>query len=447
MRHLSALLAVLLPASVWAEQAGKPAHTAAASVLRPGATVEARSSPGDAYTPHEVKTLNGYDGFMPREVKLDPYGGRTDRKEKATGFFHAREVAGRWWLVDPEGCLFLSIGVNSVADGAAAATRAPAGTDSNWVERTAGMLHEAGFNTLGCWSDGPAFRRAGHPLPYCLRWNFMSSYRGERKRRYPGTGTAEAIYPFDPEFEVFCDERAKALEETKDDPWLLGHFSDNELPFHESGIVARYLAFPGDDPCHRAAAKFMADRGGGKPDKKDDRAFLELVVGEYYRKANAAIKRHDPNHMFLGSRFHGLALASPSLFQGAGKYADVISVNYYHRWTPENDRIRTWSKLAGKPILITEWYAMAGDAGLPNSTGAGWIVRTQADRARFYQHFTLSLLDNPGCIGWHWFKYRDGDQNNPGMVNRANEPYAPLLQAMKDVNRQVYPLADFLRAE
>lgn len=412
-----------------------------------GDTAEVRSSSRDSYSQQQVKTLKDYDGFKPRDLKLSQFGGRTDKKENATGFFHAKEIDGRWWLVDPDGFLFLSVGVNSVADGTARTSATPVATNSNWIVRTSGMLHDAGFNTLGCWSDGPAFSRAGHPMPYCLRWSFMSSYRSERKHRYPGTGAAEAIYPFDPEFEAFCDERAKSLEETKNDPWLLGHFSDNELPFHESDIVTRYLSFPEGDPCHQAAAKFMAGRGGGKPDKKDDREFLEMVVSEYYRKVNTAIKQHDPNHLFIGSRFHGLALDSPAIFQGAGKYADVISVNYYHRWTPERDRIQNWSKLAGKPILISEWYAMAGDAGVPNNTGAGWIVRTQADRALFYQNFSLSLLANPGCVGWHWFKYRDSDQNNPGLVNRAFEPYAPLLQSMKEVNRQLYPLSDFMTQE
>jgi len=407
-------------------------------------TIDVRNSRYGKYSQHSVKTLEDYPGFTPQEVTLSQYGGRMDQKEKATGFFHAKEVGGRWWLVDPEGCLFLSVGVNSVADGAEKPATAPTPDRSNWVNRTAAMLREAGINTLGCWSDGAAFKKAEHPVPYCLRWNFMSSYLSQRKIKYPGTGKAEAIYPFDPEFETFCDQHAKLLEATKDDPWLLGHFSDNELPFHKAGIVSRYLSFPDDDPCHQAAAKFMAARGGDKPKQEDDSAFLELVVSEYYRKVSAAIKRHDPNHMFIGSRFHGEALKSSALFKSAGRYADLISVNYYHLLTPKNDPILGWSKLAGKPILITEWYAMACDANVPNSIGAGWIVRTQADRAKFYQNFALSLLRNPGCVGWHWFKYRDTDKSNPGVVNQTFEPYTQLLQAMKEVNQQVYPLADFL---
>ena len=115
------------------------------------------------------------------------------------------------------------------------------------------------------------------------------------------------------------------------------------------------------------------------------------MVDTYYRKVSAALKRNDPNHMFLGSRFHGRALDSPALFLGSGKHTDLISVNYYHRWTPESERIDNWSTLADKPILITEFYAMAKDTGLPTHEGAGFKVKAQQDRAYFYQHFALGF--------------------------------------------------------
>lgn len=32
------------------------------------------------------------------------------------------------------------------------------------------------------------------------------------------------------------------------------------------------------------------------------------------------------------------------------------------------------------------------DSGMDNTSGAGWVVRTQAERGAFYQSFTLALL-------------------------------------------------------
>ncbi len=282
-------------------------------------------------------------------------------------------------------------------------------------------------------------------MAYCLRWNFMASYEAGRKKKYPTPANSGVIFPFDPDFESYCDRRAQGPEKTRNDPWLLGHFSDNELPFTEKGIVERYLKLPPADPSHEAAQNFLAARGHTRPMPGDDRDFLQLVVSEYYRKVATAIKKHDPNHLFLGSRFHGLGLSSSSPFVGAGPYTDIVSVNYYHRWTPENTRIENWSRLAGKPILITEWYAKAADSGLPNQSGAGFPVKTQHDRALFYQNFTLTLLQNPACVGWHWFKYRDGTDNNPGVVNAKGVPYTSLLDSMKEINTQLYPLAEMLR--
>jgi hypothetical protein len=399
--------------------------------------------------------LSDIRSFEPStEVKLDEYGGWMEKTEKATGFFHTAMIDGRWWLIDPDGHFFLSVGIDSVSPSSADsgdndADDAPAlavpGEKLDWGGQTLSMLREHGFNTLGCWSATQTLRRQQQPMPYCLHWNFMAEYRAERKEKYPAAENSGVIYPFDPEFEIFCDQHARGLEKTRNDPWLLGHFSDNELPFSEKDIVKQYLNYPPDDPCHEAAAKFMASRGHDKPARSDDKDFLQLVVGEYYRKVAAAIKKHDPNHLFLGSRFHGLALSSSAPFAGAGPYTDVVSVNYYHRWTPENARIQNWARLAGKPVLITEWYAKAADSGLPDSAGAGFPVKTQGDRAEFYQNFTLTLLQNPACVGWHWFKYRDGAGNNPGIVDAKGVPYTTLLDAMKKINTQVYPLTGMLR--
>ena len=45
---------------------------------------------------------------------------------------------------------------------------------------------------------------------------------------------------------------------------------------------------------------------------------------------------------------------------------------------------------------------MAEDSGLPTTSfGAGFPVRTQKDRAKFYEHFTLGLLQIKSCVGWH----------------------------------------------
>jgi hypothetical protein len=394
------------------------------------------------YVKKECITLSDKQIPSPKAtVNLSQYGGWMAKRSEPTGFFHTQKQNDRWWIIDPHGYVFLSVGLNSVYPNGQKNISNLSNQNLAWGTDTVKHLKNLGFNTLGCWSVDKIFRKTTIRMPYCLRWNFMSNYRKIRKTKYPATDQFNVTYPFDPEYQDFCNKHAKQTLLTRDDPWLLGHFSDNELPFQEKGIVSKYLNHPPDDPNHLEAKRFMENRNNRKPTREDDRDFQKLVVETHYRKVSQALKKHDPNHMYLGTRFHGMALHSPGIFEVAGKYADIISVNYYHRWTPEDDRLTKWSKLARKPILITEWYAMAEDSGLPTTSfGAGFPVRTQQDRANFYEHFTLGLLEIKSCVGWHWFKYRDRE-NNAGMVRTDGEPYEKLSDAMQKINTRAYPLS------
>ncbi len=69
------------------------------------------------------------------------YGGLLARKTKATGFFHAARVDGRWWLVDPDGCLFLHKAVTGVRPLTTKESRAACnekfGSETNWASQHA----------------------------------------------------------------------------------------------------------------------------------------------------------------------------------------------------------------------------------------------------------------------------------------------------------------------
>ena len=50
----------------------------------------------------------------PAEPGLCRYGGFSDTKAEATGFFRVEKKDGRWWFVDPDGHLFLSTGADVI---------------------------------------------------------------------------------------------------------------------------------------------------------------------------------------------------------------------------------------------------------------------------------------------------------------------------------------------
>jgi hypothetical protein len=431
--------------------------------------VQAQVASGKDWTNYPTRTLSVLPTAVTSRVdsELDQYGGLLARKVKATGYFYPTKIGERWWLVDPEGCLFLHKAIVAVGPiggtNAEAAFKEKFGNDSNcWAASATSLLHSQGFNGLGAWSDTQRLRQSAQPLVYTRIWDFMSTYGQKRGGTYQQSGHIgypnDCIFVFDPEFEKFCDNYGRQLTKTKDDPWLLGHFSDNEMPF-KRGAINNYLQLPENDPGYQVALAWMQARHGQQATAKDiteqDRKdFLALVTDRYYRIVSAAIKKYDPNHLFLGSRFHGPELNFPEVFKSAGAYVDVMAVNYYRTWTPSQEKLAMWSRESGRPILITEWYVKGADSGLPNNSGAGWIVKSQRDRGLFYQNFALALLESKVCVGWHWFKYIDNDPSDPntdpsnrdsnkGILTARYEPYPALLDGMKPLNERVYSLADY----
>ena len=104
--------------------------------------------------------------------------------------------------------------------------------------------------------------------------------------------------------------------------------------------------------------------------------------------------------------------------------------------------------------MITEFYTKGEDSELANTTGAGWNVRTQADRGLFYQNFVIELVKSKSCVGWHWFTYRDNDpedlttdpsnrDSNKGIVTWDLNYYTPLSDRMHELNVNLYELTRF----
>jgi hypothetical protein len=124
----------------------------------------------------------------------------------------------------------------------------------------------------------------------------------------------------------------------------------------------------------------------------------------------------------------------------AGKYTDLISVNYYSEWEPDNVKLDMWLAKGNKPFFISEFYVKGNDLGLANGNGAGWLVATQTDRAKFYENFVLKLMKHPGCAGYHWFRYIDNHQTNKGVMDSTYKWFQPMVDAFKRINKDIYRL-------
>jgi len=248
----------------------------------------------------------------------------------------------------------------------------------------------------------------------------------------------------------------EAIASSKDDPNLLGHFSDNELPFSVS-ILDEYLAVPNkNDPNKKAAENWLLKNRitTSMIDDSIRKEFLGIAAEQYFSTVSLVLQKHDPNHMYLGCRFHGRPKNIKSIISASAKFMDIISINYYGYWEPDPGHFATWGGWADRPILITEFYTKGDDSGLPNISGAGWRVKTQDDRGIHYENFCMELLKMNNCVGWHWFRYMDNDpldltadpsnnDSNKGVVDNYYHFYPGLTDHMKKLNMNRYALVNY----
>jgi len=443
-----------------------PTQVQARKINYPGGHAE--FAPWQAYPVRTVQQIALPPGSVPDQHE-DKYGGRLDRKATATGYFHTQKIDGRWWMVDPLGYLYLHDAVVDLHPGTSernlAAQKSTFGDDAAWMRQTHAMLLANGIHGAGAWSNPDLIRssplQAEHPLAYTVNLDIMAAYGLHRGGTYAVPGhqgyPKDTIFVFDPDFEKFADKLLARIDSYSSDPNLLGYFSDNEIPLYRKNLDG-FLALPTNDPGYIAAHFWMQQHNATQVTDELRTAFLEFEADRYFRIVSNAIRKHDPHHMYLGCRYTSQQLQEPALFRAIGPYAGAVSINYYSGWVPDAASMTMWEHEAGKPFLITEFYVKAEDSGLPNHTGAGWLVHDQADRGLFYQNFVLTLLESGRCVGWHWFKYQDNDpldkhaelsnlDSNKGIVDFQYKPYVPLLQSMQQLNLRIYQLADYFQGQ
>ncbi|QSW90200.1 hypothetical protein J0383_05120 [Flavobacterium endoglycinae] len=438
--------------------------------------VEARQNALDPkWVAYDAKTIDKLPGFKTKKPELTSiYGGFKVWKKEATGFFRTEKVDNRWWIIDPEGYPFIYKGI-AVFNAGRSVNQQKAfdkkyGSNENWVKQESKLLRDNGFNGVGAWSNVNLIRNAENPLVYTVIISPMAMYHSDHIKKYGGKYKEaswqnyrfDLVMVFDKEFDSYIQKAVKEVSQYKNDKYLMGYFTDNELPWYNDALDKHLTLLAKDEQGYLAAKEWFDQRKGFNASvsditQEDRMAFTAFYFETYMKKVTEALKKEDPNHMYLGCRFNQdkeQELTNPEIFKVAGIYMDIISINHYRKWEPNQELMNNWGEWSGKPFLITEWYTKGEDSGLPNNTGAGWLVRTQKERGLFYQNFTLALLKNKNSVGWHWFKYMDNDpqdlstdysnrDSNKGIVNSNFEPYQPLLKEMKVINDNAYELTRY----
>lgn len=419
---------------------------------------------------------------------------------KATGHFRTEKVDGKWWLVDPEGCLFWSHGLTCIGFGGAntrisgrenffeglPAENEPlydfftkTGSETNFNFSQANLyrkygsdwkklstvhilkrLKSWGLNSFGNWSD---------PGIYLYPENRVS-YTVAISPRWPKIDGKGAKFPdvFDPGFQKSVAEAMQIYGvKMKDDPWCIGYFVDNELSV--GGLTNSLMKQPAKGYAKQAFISYLKvkytsvkqlnetwqtrysgwsniEKLTGLPIQanEDKKAFDLQIVDQYYKTCLEEVKRIAPNKLYLGSRLHCHYYpddqSEVELIKIAAKYCDVVSFNRY-RFSAEDLIL---PEGIDKPVVIGEFHFGALDRGQFH-TGLR-SVADQKQRAEAYSHYVQGALNNPQIVGTHWFQYSDqaftgrgdGENYQIGFIDICDNPYPEIVEAARRIGYQMY---------
>ncbi len=375
--------------------------------------------------------------YAQTKTEYDVYGGIANAgfKGQATGFFHTEIISDRTYIIDPLGNPYFAVGIDEFKMYNKEFALEKYGSEWNFYTETTKALKELGINTAHV-SEKDKVLAVGNGLSVVVDLDVVNAYMFSLGRstvaegKFPHNNTLNV---FDPDFEKMT--RKNVSEEILSnnyeiDPRVLGYTTDNELPGGED-ILTRYLTIDPTEPSnafsYATAWTWLARKMDtpaptlqeylNSPDILEmNSEFLSFLYATYYRVARDAIKAVDSRHMYMGSRVTGGCGFHEGYLRAAGYYLDIITTNIYgglhYDWT----KIINYYRYSGKPFLITEFYAKAMDAiddngfMMANSTGAGTVVKTQQQRADYYEHQTLILLESQACVGWTWYRMGDNDQ-------------------------------------
>lgn len=423
-----------------------------------------------------------------KNTRLSKYGGDLSRKTAAKGFFYVKMIGGKWWFVDPEGYLFLSISSNGMSPGGGGLVRnpikgiytdkAPEGfiapdpaqtgrgfggrrpeprrdfrgreipdtyiwlTAWNQYRRFGTVNVQAkanqllvdrmslwGMNTIGNWS--------GRDLINLNQKPFMISLSG--------VGIQNGILGMP---DVYTDDFIRTIEEGVkrsvepfvDNKMLIGYFIGNEPTWSNKELRLCELIDQAEEerPIRKAMKAYLAKHGDTPANRK---AFVYVTYEVFLATVRDALKKHDPNHLNLGIRY-GSGVPSDEVLKLSKKYFDVYSFNNYGV-EPNFRNMDIIYKATGMPMIIGEFHFGTTDRGLGES-----LVRviSQKDRGIAYRNYSEKAFSHKALIGVSWFTWYDqpffgrgdGENYNIGIIDATDRPYEWMVKAIQEVSENCY---------
>ena len=401
---------------------------------------------------------------------FDTYGGwKKGPQLEATGWFRTELINGYWWLVTPEGRLFLSIGVNCVglSDCTFITKRErwfeyiPDKDDPKfkgcftmtnkgghwfghildegwlycpykanlirqfgkrwekpWSEQTTARLKKWGFNTIGAWSSIHFF--LDKKIPFIL---ILVPENVPRIKNAPGYwGPMYDV--FDPQFEdIVKDSISKGVASYKDNPYCIGYFVDNELSW--DGVWEGTIKNDSEQPCKKEFIRLCKEKYGTieELNKNWETSFADWKEINKVEKETEAFKRDRDEYLDqFTNRYFSTVLqavkeyAPHQLYMGcrfAGFPPEFVwksaqkyaDVMSINIYRKEVPQKNAMLDITNKPIVIGEFHFGALDRGMFHT---GLVpCKDQKERAERYANYIRSVVTHPLFVGCHWFQWSD----------------------------------------
>ena len=336
---------------------------------------------------------------------------------KKTDFFHVEKVGDRWLLVNPKGNAFFHLGIcgfNPSDDFTYTEGREDI---FEWLPSRTGEFASAWHSDS--WWNARAFsfyvanviRKYGKPynhdewaarmidrvraLGFTSAGAFSATPDAFKQKNFPHTrsfgfwglgfdipGARGFFDPFHPELAKKIDDIfARSVAPHANDPLIIGYYLANEQGAEDlpKALAALNRSFAAKKALvellqkkytniaafnmawEMSAASFDALAEQGLPiatraASNDMTEFLGIFLDKYYSLLNDTFRKHDKNHMLIGSRWQPGTANNEILVRTCAKYCEVISVNYYTMAIDRDylDRLHRWS--GDKPFLLSEWH-------------------------------------------------------------------------------------------
>ncbi|MEM7143641.1 MAG: hypothetical protein AAF591_00810 [Verrucomicrobiota bacterium] len=355
-----------------------------------------------------VTTLAAFAGIayfaFADEHSLDKYGGYTGIKGEATGFFHFEKIDGRYWFITPEGNVFFPVALSHLYSGESdlAAKNVYGGDADAWLKDSFEKARAMGFNSALGSATSPERNLNGfvdvEKAEALFRENNFPYAVGVILLKHPWEFVDGETLPdiFDPSYKVLIEERAEAVcPRYKDDPLVMGYYYGFGAFNKADQWVNHHLSLPPGSPGRDAIVDVLIKRYGDdvasfnetygteletigalkdevelsyeaayerrnfpsvRPTLDEDQladfeAIIQHMCVTLYRIGHDAIRKHDENHLILGSFIKEWALDEES-WKAAAPYVDVMAPQHVNR---EID-VNAIATAVDMPIIFSDEY-------------------------------------------------------------------------------------------